>query len=886
MNDCVAIHSKNNHDADAKAMQQIIVRTSSATETESVSVASTTQEVESIAETEETTVTVVDVEYNVLLQKLPQEEFINRCRKETTNLICNIYAINNCDSLEIEDMHNHSDGSLYFPLATDVFTVIDCQIALIRDYRSAITAYNQNHNNNDGHSDSHSDGHNETLSSPMDFFGSISSFLFENLRSKQIEFRNQFLKDLEYCCAASNTFLKMADRCEEMFTMLFEEFDNDNDSSENDDNDDDDVSVRTLTLTDCKQKEYESQFCIAQNHCSELSLLYRADAIYSAQYTHIYIFKSIREIYIDQLFSKEWESNFQENEISLSIVRTLTEYWTDVEKYLGEQHELAEKAAIALIESCVVFYTQVIFKRARHENENREWEEKEAEEYRLGYYEKKNDQEQRVRWPHFKDPTEALQRLYVDMKLLKNFFQTLPVAMDIVEHRLAILVVIYKCIKSWMELENEAAATDIKTLTHLFSVLDSFTGNPEITSACMEELFYLFKPIDPQSLATLKLRKAENFLLHPRSSRRQVPGLKVNAVLADMYKHILDRPFQLEKQTQLTRLKSMVKTTSKRFETNLSKSNKFKAIQMKSSEKIKSSKTVKRCLNRSKSMTAFISSKSNSLRKSGKVTTPEDESTFIPTEGIDLCFLPDQEVYQESPVSDMFNQFLGALPSEEFLSRFHAQSTDLIERVYTTDRAIDISNNGQLTTQLCSDIFSITHSQLNVVYQYLKSTDSIVSVYRKEVIDKAAWFLIESLRFHQIHSRDSLLIDFDYCCAASNDFSTMATSCEEFVSMLQSRNESSDATNDHASELILLYFEDAVHAAQCTHLHVFEPMRETVMERLFLSDWEESFTHNELARSIVTTIDDFVNDLEQYLSDEYLVAKALHAILEATVLFF
>ena len=125
---------------------------------------------------------------NNLLKKIPHDEFLTRCRKETSSLICRIYLT---DSLSIE--MNTIDGSLYFPLVTDVFTLVDCQISLLREYSKITT--------------------NESKGS---FFLDISSFLFENMRYKQLHFRNDFLKDLEYCCAASNTFLKMGDRCEEM----------------------------------------------------------------------------------------------------------------------------------------------------------------------------------------------------------------------------------------------------------------------------------------------------------------------------------------------------------------------------------------------------------------------------------------------------------------------------------------------------------------------------------------------------------------------------------------------------------------------------------------------------------------------------------------------
>ena len=40
--------------------------------------------------------------------------------------------------------------------------------------------------------------------------------LFKNLYEKQIEARDEFCTDLEECCAASNDFIRMSEKCEEI----------------------------------------------------------------------------------------------------------------------------------------------------------------------------------------------------------------------------------------------------------------------------------------------------------------------------------------------------------------------------------------------------------------------------------------------------------------------------------------------------------------------------------------------------------------------------------------------------------------------------------------------------------------------------------------------
>lgn len=138
-------------------------------------------------------------------------------------------------------------------------------------------------------------------------------------------------------------------------------------------------------------------------------------------------------------------------------------------------------------------------------------------------------------------------------------------------------------------------------------------------------------------------------------------------------------------------------------------------------------------------------------------------------------------------------------------------------------------------------------------------------------------------------ARDLYLVDFETCCAASNDFLRMSDKCEEIVAEIQGEctlSESATVTlEEQAAAILGLYSSDAVYAAKKTHVYCFEPIEGAISNELFGPEWETELTNNELALTLVRTLDDFMEDLETFL-DELMVQKAVEAQISSSVNFY
>jgi hypothetical protein len=62
----------------------------------------------------------------------------------------------------------------------------------------------------------------------------------------------------------------------------------------------------------------------------------------------------------------------------------------------------------------------------------------------------------------------------------------------------------------------------------------------------------------------------------------------------------------------------------------------------------------------------------------------------------------------------------------------------------------------------------------------------------------------------------------------------------------------------------------------------FEPIEEEIGTALFDVEWEESLTHNELALTLVRTLEDYMGDLEVWL-EELMVRKVVDALIIGTI---
>jgi hypothetical protein len=117
----------------------------------------------------------------------------------------------------------------------------------------------------------------------------------------------------------------------------------------------------------------------------------------------------------------------------------------------------------------------------------------------------------------------------------------------------------------------------------------------------------------------------------------------------------------------------------------------------------------------------------------------------------------------------------------------------------------------------------------------------------------------------------------------------MSDKCEEIISEIQEESDLSataaETLEEQTAAILGLYSSDAVYAAKKTHVYCFEPIEEAIANELFGEEWAAELTHNELALTLVRTLDDFMEDLETFL-DELMVQKAVEAQITSSVIFY
>ena len=201
--------------------------------------------------------------------------------------------------------------------------------------------------------------------------------------------------------------------------------------------------------------------------------------------------------------------------------------------------------------------------------------------------------------------------------------------------------------------------------------------------------------------------------------------------------------------------------------------------------------------------------------------------------------------------------------------------------IISADHTKNQDSEGRLTTSLCEDVYSLAGVQLRTIQERLTR--------RSEALVQAVGVIFKNLYEKQIACRNNFLMDFETCCAASNDFIRMSENCEEILAEMVSEcnltEEASNQLDEQSGVLLGLYSGDAVFAAQKVHIYIFEPIDESIAEELFGDEWLNELTTNELALTLVKTLEDFMEDLELFL-DELMVGKTLDALVTATVIFY
>lgn len=218
---------------------------------------------------------------------------------------------------------------------------------------------------------------------------------------------------------------------------------------------------------------------------------------------------------------------------------------------------------------------------------------------------------------------------------------------------------------------------------------------------------------------------------------------------------------------------------------------------------------------------------------------------------------------------------------DEFLYRTNEQAIEWVEKIYASEHAETTTGQGRIFTSLCEDVFSLAGTQIRTIRERLTR--------RSEALVQAVGVIVRNLYDVQTRERDGFLNDFESCCRASNDFLRMSEAADGIVSEIRNETRLSapvlELVEEQSAALIGLYSGDAVYAGQKTHMYIFEPIEEAIAADLFGVDWLDDLTHNQLAWTLVRTLEDFMEDLEAFL-DEFMVQKVVEALISASVVFY
>ena len=308
--------------------------------------------------------------------------------------------------------------------------------------------------------------------------------IFSMMRSKQIHARDRFIQDLETSCAASNDFARMGERCEESLQELIDE---------------------------CEFSEEAQQ--MLEVSCNELLSMYSADAVYAAQSTHIYIFEPINEAIGNELFGEDWEQNLTQNELALTLTRTLEDFYADLEHFIDEF--MLKKAVDSLVKSTVVFYVKCLLLNAEKHRDNRN--------------------------SYFGSNRKALDRISGDIKVLQEYFdglsEDMPALKKIIEVEFDFLTTIYELMCIAAGLSNSDASDFILVMHKRIRDID-------LTKNAVGDLWHLVNPTEERTVWEL-VESMEDTLLavaptditqaQQAQDRSQVSGLRMDEMMAMVY---------------------------------------------------------------------------------------------------------------------------------------------------------------------------------------------------------------------------------------------------------------------------------------------------------------------------------------------------------------
>jgi hypothetical protein len=205
---------------------------------------------------------------------------------------------------------------------------------------------------------------------------------------------------------------------------------------------------------------------------------------------------------------------------------------------------------------------------------------------------------------------------------------------------------------------------------------------------------------------------------------------------------------------------------------------------------------------------------------------------------------------------------------------------------------------GVLTTALAEDIFFLVEVQLNVMHDFLEDAGILNSDDGEDVIEDALLAILRCIWAEQTRHRDTFLTSFEMCTATANDFFRMMTRIEHLMSDLEVKypflewnamngDTKTEVIRREANDLATLFVSDAVYAAQSTHLFVMRSLRESSVNTDFFGrEWEDRHVHNEVMWTMIRVFEEYNNDIQNFLCNDFLYHKVIVALVRASVSFY
>jgi hypothetical protein len=207
----------------------------------------------------------------------------------------------------------------------------------------------------------------------------------------------------------------------------------------------------------------------------------------------------------NDLFSREWEDIMVHNEVAVSIVKTISDYLTDIGQYV-EHPFLYHKIVASLVRGTVCFYTQCFVKKA----------------HTIRRVMKRDFANKRAQRLAFVSSKRAIMRITYDVEVFQNFFDQLAkgntTLSRLITDELFVLVILIECMWLAVSGRNESLDEFILVVHQKISGADS-----AVTRHLLSDIWLLLGPKNEYHMIEqeVKLMEVDLRLLSARVNERE-----------------------------------------------------------------------------------------------------------------------------------------------------------------------------------------------------------------------------------------------------------------------------------------------------------------------------------------------------------------------------